>query len=265
LIMLSLSSLVLLLSGGFKNKFQIDPYNVGFNNGEKLVYRVHFSIFNGGEAIITTDREFHKIGDKDCYKVNVFGMSTGAVRRIFPVRDNWRSYMDKETLLPQKFYRSIEEGKYIIRETTFFDHSNKSARVVRRDKDGKLDRDSIFGIEENSFDIVSGIFAIRAMDFSLMSPGYKFPMTAFFEDSTYTLEIKYLGREKIRTKFGKIYSHVFTPLLPGNDLFEDGENTITVFFSDTPGKIPLKIRAEMFVGAVECDLKEYSNVIGDLN
>jgi len=261
----SLSALVLLFSGNFKDQFQIDPLDVGFVNGERLVYRVHFSIFNGGEAIITTDKEFHTIGNKECYKVDVFGRSTGVVARLFPVRDNWRSYMDKETLLPQKFYRNIEEGNYIIRETTFFDHSNLSARVIRRNKEGELDRDKIYKIKDNSFDIVSGIFAIRALNFSTLSPGYKFPMTAFFEDSTYTLEIKYLGRKRIRTKFGKIYSHVFTPLLPGNDLFEEGENTITVYFSDTPGKIPLKIKAEMFVGAVECDLKEYSNIKGNLN
>ncbi len=269
--MKSIKTILIGIAGIFlASSFGYDPYpikqqNIGFVNGEKLVYRVHYSFFNAGEATITIDNKMHEVKERDCYKVNVFGRSVGAFDMILRIRDTWRSYMDKETLLPQKFYRSIEEGKYVIRETTFFDHSEKEVRVVRRNKEGELDRDKNYKIKDNSFDIVSGIYAIRAMDFTKINPGYKFPMTAFFEDSTYTLEIKYLGVKRIKTKFGKMNTHVFTPLMPGNQMFEDGENTITVYFSDTPGRVPVKIRAEMFVGAVECDLKEYSNVKGSLN
>ena len=260
------SLLAIILASSFSwIPWPVQQENIGFGHGEKLVYRVHYSIFNAGEAIITIDDKMHQISERDCYRINVHGRSVGAFDMILRIRDTWRSYMDEETLLPQKFYRSIQEGKYIIRETTFFDHQKKSVRVVRRNKEGELDRDKNYKIGDNSFDIVSGIYAIRAMDFSMLYEGYKFPMTAFFEDSTYTLEIKYLGTKRIRTKFGKMNTHVFTPLMPGNQMFEDGENTITVYFTDTPAKVPVKIRAEMFVGAVECDLKDYSNVKGSLN
>lgn len=244
---------------------QIFPEDTGFGKGEILVYRVHYSFFNAGEATITIDENFHRISNKDCYRVNVFGKSIGVFASILRIRDTWRTYMDKETLLPEKFYRSIEEGKYVIRETAFYHRETDTVRVIRRNKEGKLDWDKNFRTEENAHDIISGFYAMRAMDFDKFYIGYKFPMTAFFEDSTYTLQIKYLGTERIKTKFGKMNTHVFTPLMPGNELFEEGENTIKVYFTANEAKVPVKIRAEMFVGAVECDLKDYANVKGSLN
>ena len=222
-IVLLLFALFCLSSGRSIQSFEFSPQFAGFKKGETLVYRAHYSFLNAGEATISIADDFHQVKSQDCYRINVFGKSVGIFGTILRVRDTWRSYVDKNTLLPHKFYRSIEEGKYIIRETTFFDRNSVDARVVRRNKDGKLEWDKNFNIKENSHDIVSGIYAIRAMDFSKLSPGFKFPMSAFFEDSTYTLEIKYLGRETIKTKFGKVRTHVFTPLMPGNEMFEEGE------------------------------------------
>lgn len=240
-----------------------DPKNppksgIEYKMGEKLVYKVHYSIFNAGEATITLDKKIHTVDNKECYRANVFGRSIGAFDLILRIRDTWRSYYSTETHLPEKFFRYIEEGNYFLNETTTFDHDQRSVHVVARDRDGNVKKKNDFGIVNQSFDIVSGIYYLRTLDYSKMTPGYKFDVSAFFEDSTYTLTVKYLGKDRIRTKFGKVYAHVFTPIMPGNQMFEEGENTIKVYMSDTPDKIPLKIRAEMFVGAVECDLKSYS-------
>ena len=65
-----------------------------------------------------------------------------------------------------------------------------------------------------------------------------------------------IGREKLRTKLGRLDAMVFVPIMPKNKLF-DGEESIKVWISDDKLKIPLKIEAEMFIGSVEVDIKEY--------
>ena len=48
--------------------------------------------------------------------------------------------------------------------------------------------------------------------------------------------------------------------MPENKLF-DGENSIKVWLSDDINKVPLKIRANMFVGAVEVDITDFKKGI----
>ena len=42
--------------------------------------------------------------------------------------------------------------------------------------------------------------------------------------------------------------------MPDNEMF-DGKNSVLFWLSDDENKIPLKIRAKMFIGAVEIDIK----------
>ena len=44
--------------------------------------------------------------------------------------------------------------------------------------------------------------------------------------------------------------------MPKNGLF-DGENSIRLWMSDDAIRIPVKVRAELFVGAVELDITSY--------
>ena len=81
----------------------------------------------------------------------------------------------------------------------------------------------------------------------------------FFDDESYNIKIKYLGTEKLKTKVGTFETHVMAPMLPENKLFR-GKEAIKLWLSKDNNKIPLKIQAEMFVGAVEIDIKSYENL-----
>lgn len=240
--------------------FAQNPEKGSLRKGEVLTYRVHYGLINAAEATISIDDNYHKVNDADCYRVNVFGQTTGPFDWVMRVRDTWRTYIDRNTHASQKFYRHIEEGNYFTEETTIFDHNRKIARVTERKREGYKKKDQEYNILDQTQDLISGFYYIRAFDFNKLQPGQLIPVSVFFEDSTYTADIKYLGMESIRTKFGKKNTHVFTPIIPDNELFEHGENTVTVYFSDDRNKIPLKIKASMFIGSIECDLKSYKGL-----
>ena len=109
---------------------------------------------------------------------------------------------------------------------------------------------------KNAQDLVSGYYYLRTLNFDKLKEGDILTIDAFFDDEIYDFQIRFLGRESVKTKLGQIKSIVLSPIMPENSLF-DGENSVKVWISDDSNKVPLKIKAEMFVGAVEIDIVKY--------
>ena len=130
-------------------------------------------------------------------------------------------------------------------------------------KKGKSSENT-YSFPEYTQDLVSSYYYLRTIDFSTLKKGDQITINSFFEDETYDMKIEYLGKESVRTKVGKINAFKMRPIMPDNDLF-DGEDSILFWVSDDANKVPLKIRAKMFIGAVEVELTEYSGLKGDFN
>ena len=81
----------------------------------------------------------------------------------------------------------------------------------------------------------------------------------FLDNEVYSLYIKYIGNEKIKTKFGKFNAIKFKPLLIKGTIFEGGEG-MTVWVSDDANHIPLRIESPIVVGSVKVDMMGYDNL-----
>lgn len=229
--------------------------NIPLGFGEELNYRVHYGFINAGEATIRVADNYYNINDQYCYRMEVFGRSTGAFERVLRIRDTWASYMDTASFLPQKAFRNIEEGKYRQRDETFFDYDKKIARIEEADEKTKIVNLGLGRV----MDMVSGYAYLRFISYDKLKINDTIKVSGMHEDKIYKMKIVYRGKSRVKTKFGKVYAHVISPVMPENKLF-DGENSIRVWLSDDGNKIPLKIQADMFVGAVEVDLKGYKNL-----
>lgn len=232
--------------------------NTSFKKGEKLTYRLHYGFINAGEAVMEISDKVYYVNNRPCFQINVDGRSTGMFDYILRIRDTWGTYMDTSAMLPHRFYRYIEEGKYRKNEVTDFDHFNDSVIVKVYDKKNKnveKGRKS-YGIPNNSQDMVSGYYYLRTLDYNKMSVGKIIDLSGFFEDTNYDFKVRFLGREVIKTDLGKMNALVLAPIMPENSLFK-GEDAIRLWISDDRNKIPLKVQAELTVGAVEIDITGY--------
>lgn len=231
--------------------------NSSFSNGETIEYKVHYGFVNAAEGKMTISDKLYRINDRVCYKVEVLGNSTGMFDFFIKIRDKWVSYIDTSAILTHKFYRIIEEGKYRKHEIVDFDHNKQNATVKTYHYKKKYWREPrTYPTKVNIQDLVSGYYYLRTVAFDKLNKGDIISMPAFFEDSVYNFQIRYQGRDEVKTKLGKMKALVISPVMPKNSLF-DGENSIKVWISDDPRKIPLKVRAAMFVGAVEIEIKSY--------
>ena len=231
-----------------------------FARGEKLEYKVSYGIFNIGEAQMLIDDKFYRINHRECYKVDIFGKTTGMVDWVANVDDQWGAYVDSSALVPHISYRKIREGGYKKDEVVRFDHKvNLIEAKVKNKKTGEYKEPMVYIAPKGVRDMLAGYLYLRTIDFASMPVGNVFKISGFFEDSFYELDIKYKGKDKIKTKAGKFKAIKLEPIMPDNKLF-DGEDSILAWISDDENKIPLKIQAKMFIGNVGVELKSYENV-----
>lgn len=230
-----------------------------FAQGEVLKYRVHYGFMTAGEAVMVVDKEIHNLNKRPCYKIDVFGRTTGMADNLFGVEDNWGTFLDTAAVLPHRSYRFIKEGRYRKNEIVQFDQLARKALVKKLKKDSKkVEEVKSYEVPQNVQDIVSGYYFLRTMDYSKVKKGEILSIDAFFDEEVFDFNVRFVGREEIKTKLGKKQAIVLQPLLPENSLFE-GKDPIQVWLSDDKHRIPLKIRANMFVGALEIDIKEYQS------
>jgi hypothetical protein len=228
--------------------------NQSFGTGETLKYKVHYGFITAAEGVIDIDHVLHRVNNRPCYRVNVFGKTVGSFDFFLRIRDNFRSYIDTTAIVPHRFQQNKEEGRYRKKETIDFDHTRNLATV----------NNNSHKVPENIQDVVSGVFYLRTLDLDNYRSGDVIRVKGFFDEEVYDLTVFYMGKETVDTKAGKIRAHRLVPKMPNNKMFR-GENSISLYLSDDKNRIPVLVKAEMFVGSVLLDLYQHSGLRHQLN
>jgi hypothetical protein len=251
------SLLILVMSGFSYQELNYAIKNTTYQKGEKLTFRLHYGFLTGGYPVMQVFDKTYNVDGKTCYKMEVSGKSSGAIHKLFQIKDLWRSYVDTNTSLPKYAYRNISEGNYKIVENTYINRGTGKVKVVKEKEAG--DQTKEYEATEGIHDIVSGFFYFRNIDYSKKSVGDKVTIKAFFDGELYTLNVVYKGKFELKTDFGKIDCYKLEPEVPENDLF-NGDDSISFYLSADNNRLPIKIKANMFVGSVEMDLSNYENL-----
>jgi len=250
--------IVLLIASGFILNDSIRQVEQdAISTGEVLRYKVHYGFINAAEAVIDVDPEIHRINNRPCYKANVYGKTLGSFDYFLRIRDTWRSFIDTAAILPQHFYRNIEEGKYRKKENVIFDHYRNVALVESK-------RTGTFKVPDNVQDIVSGVYYLRTLNLDRYKNNDQIRLKGFFDEEIFDFIVVFRGRELVETKAGKIRAFKLVPKMPDNKLFA-GPDAISIYLSDDKNKVPVLIQAEMLVGSVKIDLYKASGLRYKLN
>ncbi len=225
--------------------------NTAFLSGERTTFKVFYNVIgiyvDAGTTTFSVNTE--KYNGLPVYHVVGEGRSNSRYDWIFKVRDKYESYIDTATLRPYKFIRNVDEGGYKKYENITFNHEAGTAVSTK----------GVFKIPDCIQDVLSAIFYARNIDFDKYKPGDKIPFTLFMDDEVHELYVRYLGKETVKTRYGKFKSVKFKPLLIGGTMFEGGER-MTVWVSDDKNRLPLRIESPISVGSVKVDMMGYLNL-----
>ena len=223
-----------------------------FKKGEWLKYKISYSNFlSAGNATL----EVKEADAKKAFHIVGKGETTGVISWFFKVRDTYQSYFNKETMAPYRFDRKINEGGYTKNKRILFNQTNQIATV----KDYKNKTEETFTTTENVQDMLSTLYFLRNQNISEMKSGHQVALTMFFDEKNYPFTLKFLGREVIETKFGKVNAAKFRPVVQSGRVFKENES-LTVWVSDDENKIPLRIKASLAVGSMLVDLDAYKGL-----
>ena len=254
---LKLICIPLLTLMGFSNKAQapLDEVciikNVAFGPGEKVTFSVYYNAaglpINAGTATFTNTLEM--LNNKPVYHIVGEGNTNSSYDWIYKVRDKYETYIDTSTMQTLKFVRNVNEGGFKKYQNVTF---NKTANTA-------VSNDGVYKVPPCVQDVVSAVFYARNIDFSKLNPEDKIAFSMFLDNEVHEMYIRYIGRETIKTQYGKFSTIKFKPLLIKGTLFEGGEK-MTVWVTDDANHIPVRIESPIIVGRIKVDMIGYENL-----
>lgn len=225
--------------------------NTAFSAGERVIMKVYYSTLGAyiaaGEASFTTKIE--RFNGKPTYHAVGEGKTYPFFDNFFKVRDRYESYIDTSNLLPMKFLRNVDEGGHKIYNNVTFNQQAKTATSTN----------GVFKMTDCVQDVVSAVYYARNIDFNKYKVGDKIPFDMFLDDEVFHLYIRYMGKEVVKTRYGKFNAIKIRPLLLKGTIFTGGES-MNAWFSDDPNHLLLRVESSISVGKVVIDMMGYSGL-----
>jgi hypothetical protein len=241
------------------NSSVISSNKLAFKDGEWLRFKMSYSNFlNAGFSTIEVKEFTYK--KKEAFHIIGKGKSTGLVGLFFKVRDNYQSCMYKKTLKPFLFIRKINEGGYTKDKEIEFNHESKEA-IVKNYKHNTVKK---YPISSDIQDMLSSLYYLRNKKLNNLKIGDEIKLKLFFDQEINNFKLRFLGKEIIKTKFGKIRTLKFRPIVQAGRIFKAKES-VTIWVTDDENKIPIKIKASLAVGSLRADLVSFKGLAHPFN
>lgn len=222
--------------------------NTAFTVGENLTYQIRYGFVVGGITTLSLSEALYK--KKLVFHALAIGQTTGIANTIYGVKDTYESWFDKETNLPYKQVRNIKEGHYSLYNEVTYDRKNNTVQ-------SKLSGEH--KVPEKILDLCSTFYYLRRVDFSKVNEGDVIFVNLYFSDEIFPFRLRYLGKETIRTKFGKISCLKISPVVEVGRMFKT-QDDMTIWFTDDDNCLPVLVRMDIrIVGAVFLKLIKYEN------
>lgn len=232
------------------------PASEVFQHGEELVYKIYY---NWNFVWLSAGEVTFKILDEgNQYHFKATGRTYSSYEWFFEVKDDYDSWVDKKSMLPNYSERSVNEGKYHIFEKVAFNQNSKKMTVWRAEKRGMPETKTEHDVKGRVHDVLSCLYYLRTIDFINKQPGTREPFAIFMDQAEYPLSMRYIGREARKKVhgMGMFNTMKFQPDVIAGTVFTENAK-MTVWTSDDQNRIPILIESPVSVGSVKVVLKSY--------
>jgi len=104
---------------------------------------------------------------------------------------------------------------------------------------------------------------MRTYDFDTAEINDEYFMDFFLDDSLYHSKIIFLGRETVKTEFGKIECLKFKPQVAVGEIFQE-PYPMELWVSDDENKIPIIGKSGVYIGSVTLELLDFRGLKWEL-
>lgn len=235
---------------------------INFKSGEKVTYR---AVYNWGFIWVNAgDVEFHVRDtmylNQPAFHFKSVGWSLRQYDWFFKVRDRFESIVHRQTLQPFWFERDTYEGGFEVYNRYVFNQQDSEIDIISQTSERPFRRD-VLPLKNCTFDVLSAIYYCRTLDFDKYKKGDRIPITMAIDNEVFDLYIRYLGRERLKTRDGTIFNTIrFSAMLVEGTIFKGGED-LQVWVTDDKNRVPILVEAKILVGSVKAVLTGMEGLI----
>ncbi len=232
--------------------------NTTFDAGEEIVYKLYY---NWNFVWLPAGEVTFRVHDlPNQYRVTVRGRTYPSYEWFYKVTDNYESYLDKETLLPQIHIKDIHEGGYEKYDRTTF-YQDEQRIVSHRGRTRSDTKPKYMDVDPCMHDLISIIYFARNLNYDRLRKNQEIPIKILMDQEMHPLKIRYLGPEEdVKIKGSGTYNTLrFSPQLITGELFKEGDE-MQIYVSNDQNKIPLMIESPVTVGSVKAVLHSYNGL-----
>lgn len=219
--------------------------------GEQLKYGIYYSFVKAGTAYIK-NRGLIDADGKPAFVIQTSAFSAPVIDSVFKVRDINLSWLDAQNFYSLGYSQSLREGRYKRDEWVRFDYPQQEYRGQVQKK--AAPRSFSGELMQPVLDMLTSLYYVRAKD---LAPGQEVVFDIINREEKYPLVVKVLGRETVKTEAGKFKCLIVEPKFRGEGIFVSKGKSLKVWLTDDEYKMPIKMKAEVFIGSVYAELLEY--------
>jgi len=231
---------------GQKPIHNVVTVNHAFSPGERLTYLISWSnIIDAGTAVMEVKEEKQTDGKK-AYRLVSTARSSGLVSRFYKVNDMIESIIDPERVYSLSYRLDQSHGKRKKKREMTFNPAEGTVVVV--DADG---RQNTFSTPPGVLDPLSSLYYVRTrQDFIVGKPIF---IDVNEDGKNWAVEVQTIGREKIKTSFGK-FNTIKVKTYPRYEGVFQHKGEIYIWFTDDERKIPVLMKSEITIGSIMATL-----------
>ena len=215
-----------------------------FAAGERLTYELSWAGIKAGTAVMMVEAA-EPVDQHPLLKLLTTATSSRFVTRFYPVNNRVESWIDADTLIPQRMNFQRREGK---RKNDFQYVFRQAEGKVTAVKDGQA---SEVDIAKGTQDTISCLYFVRS-NLPLV-PGTSAVLNVHHDKKNYKLEVRVEGIDQLKGRWGKQEAVRLLVVMPFQGIFLN-EGNVRVWLSNDARRVPLLMKAKVIIGSVVAKL-----------
>ena len=222
-----------------------------FKGGERLEFALKYKwgAIDAEVGIATVKLDELIFNGVEAYRLTAYGRTVRFFDKIFKVREDFKSWFTRDGMRPLKFTRDTHEGGYVAKNVYLYDWSADEP-LIRADvySSSRGQRSIELPLTPCTFDLPALFYFARNMDFDVVEPGKKHPMTFAIDDDVYNVYFILHGRQTMNVKgIGEVKVIKFGAKLLEGEVFK-GEEDMIIYVTDDMNRLPVYFEAPLLVG-----------------
>ena len=210
--------------------------------GESLRFSVQYGVIKAGSAYLEVP-EIKDYNGHAAYSLVARAESNKFFSSVYKVRNRIESLWDKDSLYSLRYAENRREGKFRAKSEMLFDYSKGQA---------KYDNGNVYPIPAQVQDALSSFYYTR---FQSLPVGGSIVFDYHSSRKSQPLEVKILGRERVKTPAGTFDCIAIEPILKAGGIFKN-KGRLVIWITNDERRIPVLMKSKVLIGSISVVLQE---------